>query len=267
VSEGTSQKLSVSFIDFASSNGIPASWDQFILLMKASLAAGAISETELAVVITENEIENRIALGFEQSAKICKDVTRTRTVNVLDKRVVQDFFQNVLKNFEIEISKAPLLNGEREEYNVIFDGLSKIGFNSTTGFNSYVTANYGEENDLVKMNVTGTRNQVTPRNNVGAGIKRSGKLLNVLLQNKDFSPLVLGRVLVKVEIYEEISYWPDRFLGSKVFELNTGDLTEFVSEISMRNPDRKVRLDVSMQVLGSAYFNNRWSNVLEFNGL
>ncbi len=267
VSESTSQKLSVSFIDFASSNGIPVSWDQFLLLMKASLAAGAIPETEFAAVLTDNETENRMALGFEQSAEICKNVVRTRMVNVLEKRVVQDFFQNVLKNFEIEISKAPLLNGEREEYNVTFDGLSQVALNSTTRFNSYLTSNYSDENGLVKFKVAGTRNQVTPRNNIGAGIKRNGKLINVVLQNKDFSPMVGGRVLVNVDIYEEISSWPDRFLGSKVFELNNGDMGEFASQISLRNPDRKIRLDVSVQVLGSVFFNNRWSKVLEFNGL
>ncbi len=267
VGERSAEKLSVSFIEFATSNGIPTSWDQFLLLMKASQASGAISEAELLMIIAENETENRVALGFEQSAKICKEVTQTRTVNILEKRDVKDFLANVVKKFEIQLSQAPLLIGEREDYNVMFDGLSKIALNYTNQFNAYTTTSYTDANGVVKMSVTGARKQVTPRNNIGAGIKRNGKLINVVLQNKDFSPQVQGRVLVKVVFFEEIPLWPDYKLGTKIFELASGDVSEFATQLALRNVGRKVRLDVSVQVLGSAYFNDQSSAVVEVKGL
>lgn len=267
VNDVTSQKLSMSFIQFASANGVPESWDQFVVMMKDAVTSKVISEEDMKMIVESNEELNRSRLGFDLTAKICKQENRIRVVNLLNKRASEDFLADVAKKFEITLTSGALLAGEKEDYKVYYDGTAKVGLNYTNTYNSYAVSTYTDKENIVKIAVVGTRNKITPPNMAAVQLVRNGKILNLRLQNKAFNPKIGGKVIVKVDFYEEIALWPDFKLGSRVMELTSGEWAAFNTNVQARRLNRKVRLDVSVQISGTAYYNESFSQVLEYKNL
>jgi hypothetical protein len=264
LTEKTALALSKSFIDFATANGVPDSWAEFVVMMKASVTTGAITQDDFTTVVIALEESNRHNLGFELTAFLCKMIDRTRNVNVISVKTANDFFEEVSKTFKITLINAPLLQGEKETYDVNFDGVNKIGLDYSNAFNDYAIIERSEDNGVVMMKVQGTRKQVAPSNTIVAKLIRSENFLNLELQNTNFNALAGGKVMVKVEFLESIVLWPDRKLATQVYELSTGDLTALSPKVAMKNSSHKHLVKVSMQITGSKYYSEGFTQILEY---
>lgn len=264
VTPEAAQSMSIAFIQFAASSGVPENWTQFVVMMKAIQQDGTITQAELDQIVNTYEDINRASLGFERTAKICKIEEHVRDVNVISERRVSDFFENVKKSVKVQITEGALLQGEEETYALRYDGLSDVAFVSSRGYNTYSVATYNEKNNLITMVVKGKRDEVVPSNLISTQIVRDGKFINLKLQNRGFNAKVGGKVIVWVDYYESIPFWPDYKLGTKSYELTDGSVTEILSKIQVRKASRKARVDISVQIVGSPYYSDKISRKTEF---
>ncbi len=264
LTEKTALALSKSFIDFATSNGVPESWAEFVVMMKASVTAGAITQDDFTMIVMTLEESNRHNLGFDLTAFLCKVVVRTRNVNMISVSTVSDFFEEVSKTFKITLMNAPLLQDEKETYDVNFDGVNKISLTYSNAFNDYAITERSEDNGVMMIKAQGTRKQVAPSNTIKAKLIRSENFLNLELQNTNFNALAGGKVMVKVEFFESIVFWPDRKLATQVYELSNGDVTALNPKVAMKNSSHKHLVKVSMQIIGSKYYSEGYTQILEF---
>lgn len=263
VSDVASLNLAKSFIEFASVNGVAATWNQFVLMLRDSAVKNAISQAEF-LNITENfETINRANLGFEVNYFICKMENRQHFYNAVEDVRRQDFFQDVSKNFRINVSNAPLLKGETETVVVSFNGLDEMQISPSQNYNNFtIERSIVDQVEFVKL--VGARKKVTPPNAIIAQVLHQGSKVNVNLQNSAFNPLVGGTVSVEVRFFEKVAILSDKKLGTKVFDLTNGDMTAFTPNVQMIKSSRKAYVQLYMKVVGSIYYNEELSEFKEF---
>lgn len=257
----TATVFSTSFIDFAGSNGIPETWNQFVLMVKHALTKGLISESVFTAVTATYEKENRRNMGFELSATLCKVETRTQDVNVIETQSSREFIQSVSRNYHVNVYNAPLLSGEKETLTVMFDGLAPVTVNYTNTFNTYRIVSSTMDGDVEKVQLEGARKRVTPNNTIVAQLVRDGKFVNVNLQQPDFNAKVGGRVVVQVKYYEKITLWPDRHVYTDAYLITGPQMMSFKPRVALSKPNRKASAEVSVQIQGSPYYNENFSTV------
>lgn len=263
VSDVASMSLAKSFIEFASTNGVASTWNQFTLMLRDSAAKNAISQAEF-LNITENlEMNNRIALGFEVNYFVCKMENRQHHYNAVEDNRRQDYHQDVAKSFRINVINAPLLKGEEESYHVSFNGLDQLNVSSSQSYNNYsIERTSNGQVDMIKL--VGARKRVTPPNAIIAQVLHQGKKVNVNLQNTAFNPLIGGTVTVEVRFFEKVAIISDKHLGTKVFTLTNGEMTPFTPNIAMIKSSRPAYVQLYMKVTGSPYYNEELSQFKEF---
>lgn len=255
ISATEASALSRSFIDFANRNGIPSNWDQFVLMMKSSVATGAISQNVFLKTTVELENNNRLNLGYQMSAEYCRMVEVTRVQNVLELRSRTVFVRESLKNFQINITNAPLLQNEVENYALTFDGVRPLTLKMNSAHNKYQIVSQLEDAGVTKINVLGTRLLIAPQNTLKADFTMAGDVPQVRLQNASFNPKAQGRVLVKVR-YINGRLFGDKELGVEIYELKAGEV--LVPKVALRNKEVDF-LKISMQMVGSPYFSPEFS--------
>jgi hypothetical protein len=263
ITEASSQVLAKTFIEFATANGVPQNWTQFVLLMRDSAAKNAISQQEL-VNITENlESQNRANLGFEIRFFVCKMEVRNHRYNAVEEKRSNEFHQEASKSFRVYVANAPLLAGEKESIEVLFHGLNGLSINPGQHYNAYsVERSAAGEVEIFKL--LGARKKVTPPNAIAAQVLHQGSKVNINLQNTAFNPLVGGRVVVEVHFYEKVAILKDKKLGVRTFDLLDGKMTAFTPNVQMIKPKRKVYVQLYMKVVGSPYYNENNSEFKEF---
>ncbi len=260
----SAEDLSRTFIEFAASNGVPSTWDQFVLMLKFSMTKGAISEEVFNKVTIGFETNNRSKLGFELVAVKCQIENRTKYTNIIDVKNVRKFTREVISNFQLTIANAPLVGTESEKIFVIFDGLTPIRIESDERFNSYRIVNQITENGIVRMNVTGTRKMVTPENSINAEVLHQGNHINLRIQDRAFNPLVKGKTYAEIEFFEKIPLWKDKKLATQLIEIKDGFLNTILSKVALTKPSRKAYVKISLKIVGSPYYSSNKSEVLEF---
>lgn len=263
VSEASSQVLAKTFIEFATANGVPQTWSQFILLMKDSAVKNAISQQEF-LNITENlELQNRANLGFEIRFFTCKIENRNHRYNAVEEKRSNEFHQEASKSFRVFVSNAPLLRGEKESIEVLFHGLNGLSINPGQYYNAFsVERSAAGEVEIFKL--VGARKKVTPPNAIVAQVLHQGSKVNINLQNTAFNPLVGGRVVVEVHFYEKVAILKDKKLGVRTFDLVDGNMTAFTPNVAMIKPKRDAYVQLYMKVVGSPYYNEENSEFKEF---
>ncbi|HXH31396.1 MAG TPA: hypothetical protein VNJ01_11330 [Bacteriovoracaceae bacterium] len=259
ISGDSTQALSASMIEFASSNGVPENWGQFVLMMKHALTTTAITVETFNRVTMIFEVDNRRNMGFELSAISCKMESRTQNVNVIVQSQKNEFLEMVRKTYQMSIFNAPLLPGEEETLNVVFDGVNNIFLNYSDAFNTFSIVSSTVVNGVEMITVQGQRKKINPRNNVFVQIVRQGRNINFRAQNPEFSPNVGGKYIVQVKFYERITLWPDRLIATENYELTSGELMTFNTNVQVKKEGRKAYLQVAVQVAGSNYFNDSLS--------
>lgn len=263
VTEASSMNLAKSFIEFATTSGVPATWAQFVLMIRDSVTRGALSQAE-ALNITDNlELQNRTNLGFEVRYFVCKMETRIHHYNAVEENRRQEFHQEASKSFKVNLTQGPLLSGEREIMEVAFHGLNGLSIAPARSFNSYSVERL-QEGEIEIFNLTGSRLKVTPPNTINAQVLHQGNKVNINLQNIGFNPLIGGRVVVEVHFFEKVAILKDKKLGMRSFELNGGELTSFTPNVQMIKASRKAYVQLYMKVAGSPYYNEELSDFKEF---
>jgi len=263
VSDKASMELAKSFIDFATVNGIPANWSQFVLMMKDAVTKNALTEVEFLHITQELEMMNRENLGFEINYFVCKMENRVHYYNTIEVEQKKEFSEEVFKNYRLFVKNAPLLKGENEYPEIQFHGIKGMSILPTQTFNSY-TVESSLEGEVVIINLMGVRKKVTPPNTLFAKVLHAGKKINVNLQNTGFNPLIGGKVVAEVHFFEKIVLMRDRKLAEKTFELKDGNLTAFSPEVLMTKPSRTAYVQVYLKIEGSPYYNDSFSDYREY---
>jgi|GEM_PF-5789730 len=263
VSDAASMTLAKSFIEFASVNGVPATWNQFLLMVKDSALKNAISQAEFINITETLEAINRANLGFEVNYFICKMESRQHFYNAVIDTRRQDYHQDVSKSFRINVSNAPLLQGESEEVVATFNGLNEMQISASQNYNNF-TIERSTVDQIEFIKLVGARKRVTPPNAIVAQVLHQGSKVNVNLQNTAFNPLVGGKVVVEVRFFEKVAILSDKHLGTKIFELTNGDKTAFTPNVQMIKSGRKAYVQLYMKVVGSIYYNEELSTFKEF---
>ena len=251
--------LSQSIIIFASVNGIPSNWNQFELMMRDAKLKGDISERDFQAITIDNEDVNRNALGFDIDAKVCRIENQTRYQNVIRVQHRKNLDREVSHNYQINVSGAPLVNGESESFSVYYDGFKAPTLGLTDAFNSYRTSQSIEGN-TIKFNLEGTRKKVKPTNTLSVKLNRSGKVSTLQIQNTNFNPKVAQKVTVQVKFYNDRFLRSSKHLGTETYELTDGNLKVITAKIRNKEVDF---VQVSMQVSGSSFFNNEFSDEIK----
>lgn len=255
VAANDAQDLGQSFVNFAISNGVPQSWDQFVLMMRFSVDQKAITEKAFAKIVVTYEDRNRERMGFEQTAIVCKNVMRTRYFNVIETRRSTEYLKSVARNYNIVITKAPLLSGEEETITASFNGLDSVNVSATYSYNNYRTVDKRMVNEVEVIQLEGARKQVTPRFTLAGSITSNSTGTTLTLQDPAFNPKMGGKVVVKVEFMEKVPLWFDKSLGKATYELTDASAKVFKSTVKSKK-GRKVYAKVSMQIVGSPYYNS-----------
>ena len=263
VNDAASHALAQSFINFASVNGVPANWNQFVLLMRDAVVKNAISQIEFNKVTVDLEIQNRINLGFEINYFVCKMENRVHYFNAVDVTRKNEFNSEVSKNFRINVSNAPLLAGESESVDVSFHGLNGLTVSPTQSYNGF-TVQTSADADVAIYTLVGARRRVNAPNTILAKVLHQGNKINVNLQNTAFNPLIGGKVVVDVHFYEKVVILKDKDLGLKTFELLDGNMNMFSPNVKMIKASRPAYVEVTMKVIGSPYYNESSSSMKEF---
>ena len=251
-----SRTLSRSFIVFASSNGIPSSWNQFVLMMKDARQSGEVNERQFYNIVIENEDVNRNAMGFDIDAKVCRIENQTRYQNVVRIQDRKNLDREVSHNYQITLAGAPLANGESEVFNVYYDGFKAPTLSLTEAYNSYRTSQVIEGN-TIKFNLEGTRKQVKPENTLKVKLNRSGKVSTLQIQNLNFNPKVGGKVTVQIKFYNDRFLRSSKLLATESYDLNDGNLKVITAALKSKDVDY---VKVSMKITGSSYYNDEFSD-------
>lgn len=259
VNSSNARKLSRSFVAFASMNGIPSSWDQFVLMVKDARNQGDIDNIDFQRIVGELEMENRRSLGFEITAEVCRVENAVRSRNVVRVEDRQVLMGTSVKNYEVSLENAPLVAGEEESIILRYDGLSPIRVESMSSFNAHQVRDQRDMGPTVKIQVIGNRKAVKPRNTLKVRAIRNGETNIVQIQNTGFNPKIGGRVIVKVR------YINDKFLGNdtkgtETYELTDGNLQSFTAALKNKSVDL---VKVSMQIVGSPLFGSEFSDEIK----
>lgn len=263
VSTPASHLLAASFISFASVNGIPSTWNQFVLLMRDAVAKNAISPLEFVNITEELEFQNRANLGFDINFFTCRMENRLHYYNSVAVNKRNEFNSEVSKNFRLSVVNGALLSGEREIHLVSFHGLNGLSISTDQEFNSYGVEKT-EEGDVTVYKINGARRRVSVPNSIVATVLHAGKKVDVALQNTAFNPLIGGKVVVEVHFFEKVVILKDKDLGIKTFEVIDGNKATFAANIAMIKATRPAYVEVRMKIVGSPYYNEGYSSVKEF---
>ena len=255
---GTARKLSQSIVVFASVNGIPSNWNQFVLMLKDSKIQGAISEKEFRQVTVDYEDVNRDAMGFEVNAQICRLEMQIRYVNVIRIHDRKHVDREASRNYKINIAGAPLLTGEDEVFSVRYDGFNSPSLYAPSEYNTY-RISQGQEGDATKFDLTGSRKRIKPVNSLVVKLDRSGSISTLQIQNTAFNAKVASKVIVKVEFYDR-KIFKDKKLATETYELTDGAMKTITAAIRNKEVDY---VQVSMKVVGSAYYNDEFSSEIK----
>lgn len=256
------QTCARTFVEFAAANGIPHSWQQFELMIQDSVNKGVLTPKDQRRIVIDNEEMNRRALGFEMSIVRCHIENQRRIVNMIQERQRPDFAASVTKRYEINVVNAPLINGEQEVFSVNFDGLSSVRASFPYSYNSYAL-NQSEDAAGIKINATGTRNTVTPANNLNVTFKRKDRTSTFEIQYPNFNEKVSSKVLVKVVFYDAggiFGIGRDKEIATETYELTDGNVKKIQAQLNSKKVDY---VKVSMQIVGSAYHNSNFSEEIK----
>ncbi|MFP5384652.1 MAG: hypothetical protein ACLGHN_01140 [Bacteriovoracia bacterium] len=255
---GTARKLSQTIVVFASINGIPSNWNQFVLMLKDSRDQRVISDKEFHQVTVDYEDVNRDAMGFEVNAQVCRLEMQTRYVNVVRLHDRKHVDREVFRNYQISVAGAPLLTGEDEVFSVRFDGFSAPSLYAPSEYNTY-RVTQGQEADVTKFDLVGSRKRIKPSNSLVVKLDRSGSISTLQIQNTAFNAKVSAKVVVKVEFYDR-RIFKDKRLATETYELTDGALKTITAAIRNKEVDY---VKVSMQVVGSSYYNDEFSSEIK----
>lgn len=263
VSTPASHLLATSFVSFASVNGVPSNWNQFVLLMRDAVAKNAISQVEFINIVEELEYQNRASLGYDINFFVCNMENRLHYFNAVEVNRRNEFNSEVSKNFRLTVASAPLLAGESETHSVNFHGLNGLSVGADQDYNSF-NVEKTEQGEISVYKLTGVRKKVNLPNNIVAKVLHEGKKVNVALQNTAFNPLIGGKVIVEVHFWEKVVILKDKDLGIKNFELVDGNMTTFTPNIAMIKASRPAYVEVKVKIVGSPYYNENLSGMREF---
>lgn len=263
VSAPASHLLAASFINFASVSGVPANWNQFVLLMRDAAAKNAITPVELVNIVEDLEYQNRNNLGFDINYFICKMENRLHYFNAIEVNRRNEFNSEVAKSFRVTVENAPLLGGESETVSVNFHGLNGLSVSPSRTFNSF-SVQESADGDVAIYKLVGARNKVDVPNSIVAKVLKDGSKVNVALQNTAFNPKIGGKVVVEVHFWEKVVILKDKDLGIKNFDLANGEMTTFTPNIAMIKKSRPAYVEVKMKIVGSPYYNESLSGMKEF---
>lgn len=256
------QNCAQSFVQFASANGIPHSWQAFELMIQDSVVKGVLTAKDQRRITVDNEEMNRRALGFEMSIIQCHIENQRRIVNVIQERQRQDFAASITKRYEINVANAPLVNGEQESINVNFDGLNPMRVGLSSSYNSYAVTQAEDAAGII-YTATGSRNKITPANTLQVTYKRKDKTSSFDIQYPQFNEKVAPKILVKVVFYDAgglFGIGRDKELGAEVYEITNGNMNKITAKIQNKKVDY---VKVSMQIVGSAYHNSDFSQEIK----
>lgn len=259
VNARTARALSSQVVIFAAANGIPNTWNQFVLMMRDARNANIISDRDLREITVDYEDVNRDAMGFQITAELCRVENQTRYHNVVrvDYRKILD--REVSHNYQIKISGAPLVNGESENFYVSYDGFSAPKLTMPNTLNSYNIA-MSQNGDSISFDLTGKRNQVKPQNTLKVKLNRSGKVSTLQIQNTNYNPSVGGKILVRVKFYNDRFLRSSQHLATETYELTDGNLKVITAAIRNKEVDF---VQASMQITGSSYFSSEFSDEIK----
>lgn len=255
ITQPDSINLARSFVDFANRNGIPSNWDQFVMMMRSAVANSAITERVFAKATIDFETANRNALGYSLSAEYCRMVDVTKTQNIIEIRSRKVLVRESIKNYQVNIANAPLLQNEVERFSLVFDGIKPLLLKVESGYNKYQLMSQSEVNGVTQMQVQGTRLAVTPQNTLKGDFSMAGDVPQVRLQNASFNPKAQGRVMVKVK-YINGRLFGDRIIAEEIYELKGADV--LIPVVAARNKEIDF-IKVSIQIIGSPYYNTDFS--------
>lgn len=262
ISTSNKYVLAKDFIEFASVNGIPATWAQLDLMFKALVEKNSLSQVEYQNVIGRYEMSNRNNLGFKIEASRCTKVMRSATVNEVQEKFEKEFQSRATKKVNLLFTEAPLLFNEVESATITYDELSPTTIEVNSKFNKFSITSSTGHNELT-FNLKGERIKVTPKNTSFAQILKTGDVLDMFYQNTSYNPRV-GKVVVYVDFYER-RFFADKFLGTRQLVPVDGNLVKYLAQVKMQNSSKAPYILVKMKYENSPYYNGEFSAVERFN--
>jgi hypothetical protein len=248
-----------SFSVYANENGIPKSWGELLLILKHSESLGVLQEDDHKKIIFQNETENRALLGFEVQAKVCKLVQRSFTVNKISTRQTRDLEKVSTKRVNLIGINSSLLNNEKEEFNINYDGL-KISLDATSRYNKYSKVITAVSSNKTSIQLDGTRIKRAPKNTIKAKVSIVNGKYNVRLDDLYEYLNTVRKTTIKITLYKSIPLWFDKKIQTFTFSLDS-KTTNFETQINrLKSKKAYVKYEISRE---GEFFNTSYSSSIE----
>lgn len=247
---------------FANTNGVPESWDQFILMFQYMVQQRVISENLYKSFLNTNEFSNREVFGFQIEAKICKMETIWDHYNKVSERATREFNERSEVKVTLTGSSAPILSGENENFEVSYNGVTKPQLRVQSRFNTYnLTDNWSKSrNESISFSATGKRKQVSPANTLEAQLIYENRSMMLNIRDKFLHPEVLTGTTVEVEVFEKRPLWFDKKIKTLNLALTSSQQSFSLNVTKPRNNKVYARIRLKRE---SVFFNRQWSRQIK----
>jgi hypothetical protein len=194
IGQSTAQKM----VDGGFFHSKPRSWEEFKAeIMRAENAIGTGFSHEVLVTYGTENMRN---LGYysEQTCKIVYD-----TVNVRREYKQREHVRTVTSKFTIILEGSALLNGEREDFTISYDGFrDSLGVSSR--YNQY-TSSRQQAGDTVIYRLRANRLRVTPANSLVVNLENNGGRMSLNIADQAYDAEMgsqLGQTVLVASIYQ-----------------------------------------------------------------
>lgn len=181
---------------------------------------------------------------------------------------VRTFVRNEVRQYQVRINNAPLLNGESEKITVSFDGVED-SINVNSYYNDYKIDRWNQNGQVV-FDLAGVRKQVRPANDLNVTANVANGKLELSVTNTAFDAEVAAMedmtIVGKVEI--DKGSWKNTFSRQSTLDLGTFEkaLSKTSSETNVGDvgvqipAGTNVTVSYEVRVNGSRFHSNEKSS-------